>query len=50
MQFILKIVRSKGYDALLAAIFGALVGVTVAGILFGIYQLTVDLLLRQCRL
>ena len=45
MQFILKIVRSKGYDALMAAIFGAIVGVIIAGILYGIYRLiAVDIL------
>jgi cytochrome c oxidase subunit 1 len=41
MQFILKVVRSKGYDALMAAIFGAIVGVIVSGIIYGLYRLIV---------
>ncbi len=41
MQFILKIVRSKGFDALMAALFGALIGAIVAGILFVLYRVIV---------
>jgi len=41
MQFILRIVRSKGFDAVMASILGAVVGVVVAGILYGLYRVIV---------
>ncbi len=41
MQFILRIVRSKGFDAVMASILGAIVGVIVAGILYGLYRVIV---------
>ncbi len=45
MQFILKIVRSKGYDAIMAALLGAVVGAIIAGILLGLYYLVADVAL-----
>ncbi|MFN2118131.1 MAG: hypothetical protein ACK2T1_10635, partial [Candidatus Promineifilaceae bacterium] len=41
MQFILKIVRSKPFDALMGALFGMLVG----AVIFGIFWLLQDLIL-----
>ena len=44
MQFILRIVRSKGFDAVIAAIFGAVLGGILAGILFGANRIAENLL------
>lgn len=45
MQFIVRIVRSKGYDAVMATVFGAVVGFIIAQILLGAYRvIVVDLL------
>ncbi len=41
MQFILRIIRSKGFDAIMAAIFGAVVGAVIAGILYAVYTIIV---------
>lgn len=43
MQFILKIVRSKPFDALMATLFGALIG----AVIYGIFWLLQDLILVQ---